>query len=317
METTNHSIAISTFNSFFYEFVKVAKGITKNSNNDVYEIIRKNYSVKDTTNENMLHFIKELTPERLDDIINIDISVPVLSENLEKMQVIKGVDMITIMSEGDDDDINGIYSYLFIMCVLQIGYDLKLTEEAMNTLVNTLGECQTCKENVCFDDILDDNIVTLLKKIHKLSTPEPASAQNFEEKLSNSTIGSLAKEIAEDMDVSKMKINSPEDIFSSDNSEVIGDIVGKVTSKLHAKMQNGTINQEQMMSEAMGLFSSMGGLGGLSSMMGGAAGGGEGPGFNPDMLSNMMKTMSKSFGGHSGAAARTRLSRKYADRKKT
>ena len=52
--------------------------------------------------------------------------------------------MITIMSEGDDDDINGIYSYLFIMCVLQIGYDLKLTEEAMNTLLVRLAGRRWC-----------------------------------------------------------------------------------------------------------------------------------------------------------------------------
>jgi hypothetical protein len=322
MESTDHSIAVATFNSFFYEFVKVAKGITKTHNKDVYEIIRKNYTVKDSsTKDHMMNFVEELTPSLLDDILNIDVSVPVLSEGMKKMQIIKGVDMSVLLSAADSDDMNGIFSYIFIMCVLQIGYVNELTEDSMNKLVNTLSECQTCNgcsDGISFDDILDENITNLLEKIAKLSTSQETkgAGSTFEEKLSNSTIGSLAKEIAEDMDISKMNINSPDDIFSADNSQVIGDIVGKVTSKLHSKMQNGTINQEQMMSEAMSLFSTMGGLGGLSGMMGGAAGGGEGSGFNPDMLNNMMKTMSKSFGGHSGSAARSRLSRKYADRKK-
>ena len=82
-------------------------------------------------------------------------------------------------------------------------------------------------------------------------------------------------------------------------------------------MQNGSIRQDQMMSEAMNLFSSMG-SGGFGGFGGGGGEAGAGGGASADMFANMMSTMSKSFsGGHSGAAARTRLSRKYAERKKT
>jgi hypothetical protein len=318
---------VSTFNCFFYEFIKVAKSITKTSNTEVYNLIRENYVVKDmVTEDHIKYFDSNVTQEVFDDLLQLDIDDIKITENIEKVEVIKGVDMKTLIDDGSTENLSGIYCYLIILTIMQHAYKKELSEESVDTLVSTLSQCQSNLKVIDYDDILDEDLVSLLQKVHDLSKgvdcgdDEEDGGENkgggkstFEEKLENSTIGSLAREIAGDIDVSKMDIKNPEDLFSNENSQLIGDIVGKVTSKLHKKMQNGTIRQDQMMSEAMNLFSSMGGLGGM-----GGGGGGDGAGVGGDMFANMMNTMSKSFSGsHSGAAARTRLSRKYADRKKS
>lgn len=322
---------VSTFNCFFYEFIKVAKSITKTSNKEVYNLIRENYVVKDmVTEDHIQYFNSNVTQEVFDDLLQLDIDDIKITENIEKVEVIKGVDMKTLIDDGSTENLSGIYCYLIILTIMQHAYKKELSEESVDTLVSTLSQCQSNLKVIDYDDILDEDLVSLLQKVHGLSkgvnggdddeedggeTTGGGDPSSFEEKLENSTIGSLAREIAGDIDVSKMDIKNPEDLFSNENSQLIGDIVGKVTSKLHKKMQNGTIRQDQMMSEAMNLFSSMGGLGGMG---GGGGDGSAGGGGGGDMFANMMNTMSKSFSGsHSGAAARTRLSRKYADRKKS
>ena len=315
---------VSTFNFFFYEFVKVAKSITKTSSTEVYNLIRKNYVVKDmVTEEHIKHFSDNMSEEKFKDILELDTGDIKMTENLETVEVIKDVSMKTLVSDVDaTENLSGIYSYLIILTIMQHAYKKELSEESVDTLVATLSQCQSGAEVIDYDDILDEDLVTLLQKVYDLSDSgtskcdaagaegdsKPGGGGSFEEKLENSTIGSLAREIASDIDVSNINVENPEDLFSGENSQLIGDIVGKVTSKLHKKMQNGSIRQDQMMSEAMNLFSSMG-----SGGFGGAGGGVP----NSDMFANMMSTMSKSFaGGHSGAAARNRLSRKYAERKK-
>jgi hypothetical protein len=59
---------------------------------------------------------------------------------------------------------------------------------------------------------------------------------------------------------------------SGTSSGAIGDVVRRVSSKIHAKLASGQIGQQQLMEEALGLLaSSGGGLGGLLGSLGGVA----------------------------------------------
>ena len=112
----------------------------------------------------------------------------------------------------------------------------------------------------------------------------------FGESAKNSKIANLAKEISEEIDVSSIKIEKPEDImkmmdFSSSNN-VMGDIIKKVSSKITDKIQNGDLNQQDLLSEAMGMMSMMGGKGG-------GAFGGLGDMLNNPMVAEFMKSMKK------------------------
>ena len=123
----------------------------------------------------------------------------------------------------------------------------------------------------------------------------------FEEKFMNSSIGNLAKEISQDLDLSDLQnLESPDDLmksFMNGGSGGLGSIIQKVSSKLQMKLASGDLNEEALMKDAtqmMGMLNpalqSMGlggmgggkggkgmeGMGNLFSMMGGLMGGGGG-----------------------------------------
>ena len=142
------------------------------------------------------------------------------------------------------------------------------------------------------ENIINEDLQLLLKNIHttrknvevspiqdsnkNLDSDELETNINDEEGLGtaleflhNSKIGELAKEISQDIDMSKLNVNNPEELLNIENmfsgeNNVLGDIIGKVSSKITNKIQNGEIKQDELMNEA---FSMMTKLNGTNSFM--------------------------------------------------
>lgn len=147
-------------------------------------------------------------------------------------------------------------------------------------------------------------------------------------KLQGSKIGSLAREISEEIDVSQFNVSNPMDLLNlnnlADQNSPVGSIVSKVGSKIQQKLKNGEINQSDLINEAMQLMQSFdaGGSGGLSSLiknfMGGsgaaaaaaASSGSAGGGLEAQLASAMQALTAMSQKTHSGGATRERLRRK-------
>ena len=84
--------------------------------------------------------------------------------------------------------------------------------------------------------------------------------------IENTMIGSIAKEVVAELDVSEAQnATSMEDLFksmsggggganSADASNLIGSIVSKVGAKLQSKISNGGLNQQDLVKEAFSMF---------------------------------------------------------------
>tara|TARA_E500000178_G_scaffold355840_1_gene430082 strand:- start:1646 stop:2779 length:1134 start_codon:yes stop_codon:yes gene_type:complete len=122
------------------------------------------------------------------------------------------------------------------------------------------------------------------KKTDKPSIPVPD--------LFNGVIGNLAKEIAEEIDPSKINIEDPSKLLSSlmngnldessDDSGIF-DLVKDITGKIQNKLSSGNLNEEQLFSEAQNMMKSFaGGQSGIPGMD---------KNFNPmNMFNNIMKS---------------------------
>lgn len=287
---------VTLFNSYFYEFIKLSKSIVKKDDTELYNLIREKFPIKESNSINIDSFGKLVTSEFLSSLLLYEEGDKV-PQNVLDSEIVEGFKISMLINDGTT---KSIMSYVLIFTVLTVIHRKDMSNEGIEGFIDILSSCQKGEDSDKMGDIMDEDLVSLLNKIKELSSNDTASS-GFEEALANSSIGNIAKDIAKEIDIDSLNIKKPEDMFSAENSQFIGDIVTKVTSSLHKKMQNGSINQDQLMGEAMNLFSSMNG----------------GPG--GDMLSEMMKNMSKSFGGgnrHSGSAARNRLSKKLAERKK-
>ena len=195
------------------------------------------------------------------------------------------------------------------------------------------------------DDIIDDDVKCLASRIKHFSPSNdeakvdetadvlPNPPMEFLESIENSQIANLAKEISKEIDLSSLNIEKPEDIvklmdFSGSNN-FLGDIVSKVSTKLNEKIANGSMKQEDLMSEAMGMMSMLnsggGAGGGIADMLKNMGGlGGLGGMLNNPMFAEMMKQSKKgktqtrnTHGQRKGSAStRDRLRKKLDEKKK-
>ena len=193
----------------------------------------------------------------------------------------------------------------------------------ITTIQHNSEESNDFKEEL--DEILDDDLKAILLRITpKLSKNIPSGTENvapdmgsmFGEMAKNSKIASLAKEISEEIDISSINIEKPEDImklmdFSGDNN-VMGNIIKKVSSKISDKINSGDLKQDDLLGEAMNMMSMMGGKGGM---------GGLGDMLNNPMIAELMKSMKKGKPMQtrqdvvSKASARDRLRKKLDERR--
>ena len=250
-------------------------------------------------------------------------------------------DIVSSLAE-DTDSKEVFWNYVYILGALALVYQEGLPEDSDKDVVGILAQTvldvltKKQKGQDASDDIaavLNDDIQNFLIKIKdvKLDQPEekPATSNdnpfmNMFQGMEGSKICDLAKEISNDIDVGNLKIDSSDDImklldFSSSNN-VMGDIIKKVSSKMHEKISSGDLKQEDLFGEAMSMMGKMnlgggggggglGGLGGLASL------------FNNPMMSEMMKMAKKGKAktnpeAFKGASSRDRLRRKLDERKK-
>lgn len=131
--------------------------------------------------------------------------------------------------------------------------------------------------------------------------PLPSFLNGADDALLNTKIGSVAKEICEELDLSALQgIEKPEDILKvgfGGEKNILGNLISKIGQKVHHKISTGELRHEDLMSETLGMLNMMNTSGGSSAAGSGGAGGGMaglGSLFNSPMFQEVMKN----FGGN-------------------
>jgi hypothetical protein len=258
-------------------------------------------------------------------------------------------DIIDVVQECEKDVLK---SYLYILYML---VHLRTDESKLDT-VEKVTECEflfktsmrlancTSTDSIDMkkelDDIIDDDLRSLIENIYEsrknmtkalinssYEIDEDITDQNDMFKsafdmLNDSKIGELAKEISQDIDISGLNMDNPEQLLNFDamlsgKNTALSDIIGKVGTKIAGKIQNGELNQEDLMKEAFSMMSKLNGNNFMEEMMGsmGGMGGKGGKGGMGDMMgamSEMMKSMNdEDFDDEKGIeVANTEKSRK-------
>jgi hypothetical protein len=340
------------FNKFFISFLKDIK----ESSAELKDVVKSNYKVIDKLSTvHISEFWTTFSP--LMSTIATKSTVE-LSEDevLQSKIVVKQLDIKSVQS-AFSSELSTFWNHVYILTIFANLYHENVTEQKeeldsdddendendeddneplsgeydvlFDKVVDILGMLQK-NEDISKDleDVIDDDIKALLSKI-KFTVKVDVNIEektNIEDIFGNlakgSKIANLAKEISEDIDISNLKIEKPEDImkmmdFSSGNN-VMGDIIKKVGSKISSKIEKGELGQDELLSEAMSMMGMLGKSGG-----GGAdALGGLGNLLNNPMISEIMKSMKKgkplqTRGGDiaSKASTKDRLKKKLEERK--
>ncbi len=158
-------------------------------------------------------------------------------------------------------------------------------------------------DNECFKKIID--------RLNSMKTEKIKTDAGYDtmDSLKDTTIGKIAKEIIQDVDINKLKTtlsNNEGDIFKALASEEsgLGELFTTVGSKVTNKISSGELNQEAIIKDAM-KFASM--LPGMFGNRGGDSG--EGGGFNMADMMKMMSAMNGAQGGGGGKRSKASINK--------
>lgn len=224
-------------------------------------------------------------------------------------KILNNVDFYSIWNNTDDDSDNdeskelseeqreNIWKYLHTLYIFAYEYrcekDFKLImNELKSKDVSTLDEegktFRNIIEGLSIQNRKPDNSELESEDCDKKATNSSIPVPD----LFNGVIGNLAKEIAEEIDPSKINIEDPSKLLSSlmngnldessDDSGIF-DLVKDITGKIQNKLSSGNLNEEQLFSEAQNMMKSFaGGQSGIPGMD---------KNFNPmNMFNNIMKS---------------------------
>jgi hypothetical protein len=306
---------VFVFNSLYFDFIGDAlklksdfKGTaTKETLTNVIDAREKHSS---STTRYISKFTSSLTDVIIDEITK-EVVVFYGDSPLASIVIAKKITLGDIIS--DEESQKQLQGYIYTFALL--GYLFKLTSDStsgsdsdseestgvcIEKLVNdTLVQYSRIQKGEALDispeTIYDQKVITLLTKISQVLIVKKDSEDIFgssaSDMLKNSKIGMLAKEISEDIDLSALNIDKPEDFlnpktFGGENTAALTNIIAQVGSKIQSKLGSGDLNHEDLMSEAMSMLSMLGKDGSA-----GGAGGGMAAFMNNPMFKDVMKNM--------------------------
>ena len=300
----------------------------KDKDLEVKSKLKGNYKVFDKKSDEYITRMSTLMDDKITKAL-FDTDQDIVSHiEILNMELYKDLTVEMIMKKvvnNDDNSKSSFKYYLYILMLFCYIYKMEELDDEkkyilMCKTVDILSSMDTKKIESDEDlekhleDILDDDLRILLKRVYndrkmvnesvmKIDISDMDSGLEF---LNNTKIGELAKEISSSIDMSKLSGINPEEMLDmnqlmSGSNNVLGDIIQTVGSKITQKIQTGELNQDVLMSEALGMMGSLNSSG------------------HGDMMTQMMGMMGNMMGNmeSSGNKTKERLQRKLANKKDT
>jgi len=281
------------FNQYYIDFLKRIKDAAKKNKDSnatakaVYKTIKEHYMTLDKASDEYLAYFKEQVP---DDTWRsyIDDEYDAWFENHKELQLYKDVKLVDIQSLMED-----AYLCNHFMSVFYI-FGKELSDDVSAKIVTIL---QTIDSKSLIDELEDEDIKKVLTKLQNLRNEKIKEKSGIDMNfIEDTTLGKLAKEILQDIDVGKLQKSMGEngDVLKAigDPDSGFADIITNVSKKMANKISNGELKQENLIQDAMKFASIMpnifGGSGGPGPQQKGGAKG-------PD-LANIMSMMSSMMG---------------------
>lgn len=307
---------VTVFNKILLSFLKDIR----KKDDGIKQLLRENYKIFDKRSEEYILFVREQMSEAVYAPIR-DGADLFESEAILGVQIFRQVTVGEIANKvigGNQEDVRIMKLYVYMLFTILYFDTLDLEDKERSILLTKTFRIMN-GEQVDMDEILDDAILKIMTRVEALRESGEVEEVNVQEGegsdplgldfMRNTKIGELAEEITASIDLGELKqedMMNPEKLFSGDNN-VLSGIIQSVGSTIQTKIEKGELNQEELLTEAMG-------------MMGNLKNSGHG-----DMMADMFKMMSTmspdgappSFeggGGKSRGATHERLRKRLAEK---
>ena len=309
------------FNQYYIDLLKKLKNIAKKHRlhsetaKKVLKSVKDNYQTYDKTSVEYIEFFKEKTATAWDNYVNVEkdkCDEWLKDDANSQLEIYKDITLKDIVKLLRNNFIT--HHYLGVLYI----YTNELTEDEITAILKELQKVTEETEEGTEITIANDNVKKVLVRLNELKKDNIKTDSGSTDGMPNmdtlkdTTIGKIAKEIIEDIDLTKLKqsITEEGDIFKAiaKPDSGFGELFTNVSQKMSSKISSGELSQEAIMNDAMKFASLLPGLFGGGG--GGNGGGGDG-GMN--MAMNMMQMMMKNGGGGGGGGGGGRKQKQGVD----
>lgn len=285
------------FNQYYFALVKKTRNVAKKIKDkssvakDILKQIRAHYNTfENNSSEYATFFSNEFSKDLFQPLIDTDDPSEWIQHNHEK-EVFKHISLQMLSRLFKDNTI--LHQFLLILHMFR---DTELSEEDSKNIVQKM-------KGIDNEDLeIVDKYKETVQKIIQLNIKSQAGF-NMKD-IEDTSIGKLAKDIVEDLDLDKIKqsVKKNGDILSAlgDPENGIGNLIGDVSSKMAKKIKSGEIKQDDLLKDALNMGSKLPMFGGgdANSDKGDpfGMGGSSGMGNIMQMMQGMQGMMGKNMG---------------------
>lgn len=255
---------VYTFNQVLLGFIK---DLRKNA--VIAKIVGKHHKVFDRESSSYLEHFAERYPELIKHVQPGAEFSFATATGAHPIDVIRNVTLHDICSNcKTPQDSAAVDRYvLTLMCIAVAGRDSAAVSAddahaVFSVMVDKLRQIEH-DGKVDLNDVFDDELRMLLECLSSKSeadaapmsdnvVDELAGAEELLERMQQTKLGEIAKEISQNIDMDK--IQTPSDIMNFASSEKLGNMIKTVTSTIQTKISDGTLNTEELFSEAMDMM---------------------------------------------------------------
>jgi len=324
------SSSIIIFNQYYYDLLTKIRTIAKKHKehsttaSKVLDIVKEHYKEFDKSSNDYVNFLNENCNEEFwksyIEVPKDDCDEWLKKEEVKSVCLFKEITIADITKLLRDNFL--CHHYLSVFYI----FKTEMPDESATTILKVL---QSFDEQFELDN---EEFKKVIERLNSIKTDKVKSGASFDgmDNLKDTTIGKIAKEIIEDVNIDKLKqsiYNNEGDIFKAlaNPENGLGELFSTVGTKVTDKISSGELNQDAIMKDAM-KFASY-----LPSMFGKGGGNDDGSGFNMADMMKMMSAMNGMGGGGGGGgkkskamvnkeglrklAKKTELQKKLANRK--
>jgi len=242
---------IFVFNQYYIDLLKKIKKAC-DKKDTIYKNIKENYATLDKTSDEYIKFVNDnISNEVWDDyLINEE-----WFDKYKDTNIYQNISLGKIVSLLDDICLCHHYCSVFYV------FRNEMDEELLEKLVKLFQSAS----NEDIEKLENENYKKILLKLNELKKENIKSKIGIDmDSLKNTTIGKIAKEIIEDIDVSKIQksLSEEKDIFKAiaKPDSGFGELFTNVSQKMASKISSGELSQENIINDAMKFASIIPGL---------------------------------------------------------
>jgi hypothetical protein len=310
-------MSLYVFNQYYFDLLKKVKDIARThkkseSCNNVRKAIKDNYSSYDKLSTTHLEYFKETVQPCISIwLVSVktveDAKQWLTNEQCGDVELYQGITLN--MVDAVLRNKKTLLHYFVLLCI----FSNDINEEDTSKILNRLKTLKTITDKEALEtEFQDETLRSYIAFLVDLqnSSQKPSGIEDTMKDLESTSLGKLAKEIMETVDVNEIHKSMTEEgniLKALANPEGgLAKLMGTVSQKMISKMATGELSQETLLKDALqfsgkmqhmmpkgaggGIADMMSQMGDLSKMMN-AMGGDAGEGFDMSKLSEMMGMM--------------------------